>query len=157
MSFNLVVEMKIRVNNLREHWQQEINSHGFSVEILPAFDPDTWQGGFLPIKLVAMPDKYLFRLPKVVQIAGFEVDFRTESAVLRTATGRTLADLILQCFGAASLAIITDGVYHDPQTGESFKGPSAIARADWEMKAYVPYIDQRARTQHEFTCWADYE
>jgi hypothetical protein len=54
------------------------------------------------------------------------------------------------------LAVITDGVYHDPQAGESFEGVSAIKRADWEIMAYEPYIDQHARTQHEFTDWSDY-
>ena len=109
MSFELVVEMKCGVNNLRQRWQDEINSHGFSVEILPSFDPASWQGGFLPIKLSAMPDKYLFGLPKAIQISGFEVDFGTESAHFRTAMGRTITELILQCYGAACLAVITNG------------------------------------------------
>lgn len=156
MAFELVVEMKTGVKNLRQRWEEAINLHGFSVEILPSFDPVMWQGGFLPIKLIAMPDRYQFGLPKVVQISGFEVSFGTESAHLRSAMGRPLAELILQCYGAASLAVITDGVYHDLQTGESFEGVSAIERADWEIMAYEPYIDQHARAQHEFTNWADY-
>jgi hypothetical protein len=156
MAFELVVEMKTRVKDLRQRWQEEINSHGFTVEILPSFDPVTWQGGFLPIKLVAMPDKYLFGLPKVVQISGFEISLGPESAHFRSAMGRTLAELILQCYGAASLAVITNGVYHDPQAGESFEGVSAIKRADWEIMAYEPYIDLQARALHEFTDWSDY-
>jgi hypothetical protein len=156
MAFELVVEMKTRVKNLRQHWQEEINSHGFCVEILPSFDPETWQGGFLPIKLVSMPDKYLFGLPRVVQISGFEVSFGPESAYFRSAMGRSLAELILQCFGAASLALITNGIYHDPQTGESFEGAPALNRADGEIMAYEPYIDDDARAQHEFTKWSDY-
>ena len=156
MAFELVVEMKTSVKNLRQRWQDGINSHGFSVEIMPSFDPDTWQGGFLPVKLIALPDKYLFGLPKVVQISGFEVSFGPESAHFRSAMGRPLAELILQCYGAASLAVISNGVYHDPQTGESFEGASAINRADWEIMAYVPYIDHHARAQHEFTKWSDY-
>jgi hypothetical protein len=156
VAFELVVEMKANVKNLRQRWQAEINSHGFSVEILPSFDPDTWKGGFLPIKLVSMPDKYLFGLPKVVQISGFEVSLVSESAHFRSAMGRPLAELILQCYGAASLAVITGGIYHDPQTGESFEGASAINRADWEIMAYEPYIDHHARAQHEFINWSDY-
>jgi hypothetical protein len=157
MSFELVVEMKSGVKDLRQSWQDEINSHGFSVEILPSFDPASWQGGFLPMKLIAIPDKYLFGLPKVIQISGFEVDFGPESAHFRTAMGRTIAELILQCYGAACLAVVTKGVYHDPQTGESFEGASAVQRADWEIMAYQPYMDQRARAQHTFTQWSDYE
>jgi hypothetical protein len=156
MAFELVVEMKTSVKSLRQRWQEEINSHGFSSEILPSFDPDRWQGGFLPIKLVAMPDKYLFGLPKVVQISGFEVSFGPGSAHFRSAMGRPLAELILKCYGAASLAVITNGVYHDPQTGESFEGASALTRADREIMAYEPNIDHHARAQHEFTKWSDY-
>ena len=59
MGFELVVEMKTGAKDLRQRWQEEINLHGFSIEILPTFDAVTWQGGFLPIKLIAMPDKYL--------------------------------------------------------------------------------------------------
>ena len=157
MSFELVVEMKSGVKDLRQSWQDEINSHGFSVEILPSFDPASWQGGFLPMKLIAIPDKYLFGLPKVIQISGFEVDFGPESAHFRTAMGRTIAELILQCYGAACLAVVTKGVYHDPQTGESFEGASAVQRADWEIMAYQPYMDQHARVQHAFTQWSDYD
>jgi hypothetical protein len=156
MAFELVVEMQTRVKNLRQRWQEEINSHGFSVEILPSFDPDTWQGGFLTIKFVSMPDKYLFGLPKVVQMSGFEVSFGPRVAHFRSPMGRPLAALILQCYGAASLAVITNGVYHDPQTGESFEGASAINRGDWEIMAYEPYIDHHARAQQEFTKWSDY-
>jgi hypothetical protein len=156
MSFELVVEMKSGVKNLRERWQDEINSHDFVVEILPSFDPATWQGGLLPMKLAAMPEKYLFGLPKVIQISGFEVAFGPASAHFRTAMGRTLAELILQCYGAACLAVITNGVYHDPQTGESFECAAALQRADWEIMAYQPYIDQHARAQHVFTQWSDY-
>jgi hypothetical protein len=156
MSFDLVVEMKTKVDHLRQRWQDEINSHGFSVEILPSFDPDAWEGGFLPIKLGGMPDKYLFGLSNVIQISGFELSFGPESAHFRSAMGRTLAELILQCYGAASLAVISNGVYHDPQTGESFEGALAIKRAHWEVMAYEPYIDHDARVQHGFTKWSDY-
>ena len=110
MAFELVVEMKSSVKNLRQRWQEEINCHGFSVEILPSFDPATWQGGFLPIKLVSMPDKYLFGLAKVVQISGFEVSFGAESAHFRSAMGVPLAELILQCYGAASDARANGGL-----------------------------------------------
>ena len=156
MAFELVVEIRKRVSNLRHRWQEEINSYGFSVEILPRFEPDTWQGGFLPIKLVAMPDKYLFGLPKVIQVSGFEVSFTPVSAHFRSAAGRPLAEVILQCYGAACLAVISDGAFHDLQTNESFEGDSAIARADWEIMEYEPYIDEHARVQHEFTNWSDY-
>jgi len=155
MSFELVVEINSEVKNLRKRWQDEINSHGFSIEIDPTFKEAEWEG-FLPIKVTSLPDKYLFGLPNVVQISGFEVDLTPDAAMIRTAMGRTLAELILQCYGAATLAVITDGLYHDPQTGESFEGAAAIERADWEIRQYVPYIDEHARVQHPFTDWSDY-
>lgn len=157
MAFELVVEMKTRIKGLRERWQAEINSHGFSIEILPSFDPDSWEGDFLPIKLSAMPDKYLFRMPKVIQISGFEISFGPESAHFRSAMGRPLAELILQCYGAATLAVITHGICYDLQTNASFQGASAIERADWEICAYEPYLDQSAKVQRPFTKWSDYE
>jgi hypothetical protein len=156
MAFELVVEMRSRGNKVRQRWQKEINSHGFAVEILPSFDPDTWKGGFLPFKLVRMPDKYLFGLLKVIQVSGFEVSFGPESAHFRSAMRRPLAELILQCYGAASLAVITNSVYHDAQTGGSFEGASAITQADREIMDYEPYIDQHARAHHAFTRWSDY-
>lgn len=156
MAFEIVVETRTSVKNLRLRWQEEINAHGFSIEILPSFNRESWQDRFLPIKLLSMPAKYRFGLPDVVQISGFEVGFGPESAHFRSASGRPLAELVLQCYGAASLAVITDGVYHDPQTGESFEGAAAINRADWEILAYEPYIDHHARVQRAFTRWSDY-
>lgn len=157
MAFELAVEIRSAVSNLRQRWQDEINSHGFEVEIFPSFDPDNWKGGFLPIKIATMPDKYLFGLPDVNQISGFEVSIYPKSAHFRTAMGRTIAELIMQCYGAASLTVITNGVYRDPQTGESFEGHAAITQADREIMAYEPYIDDYARAQHPFTIWSDYD
>lgn len=80
MSFELTVEMRSGVKDLRQRWQDEINSHGFCIEILPSFNTGSWEGGFLPIKMSAMPDKYLFGLPNVIQISGFELDFGSTTA-----------------------------------------------------------------------------
>ncbi|MBS0201906.1 MAG: hypothetical protein JSS49_03340 [Planctomycetes bacterium] len=156
MAFELVTEMKTRLTELRLRWQDEINSHGFVVEILPLFDRDTWRGGFLPFKLMALPEKYLFGLTNSVQISGFEVSFASDSAHFRSASGRPIAELILQCYGAASLAVICNGLYHDLQSGHSFEGAAAIKQAHSEIMAYQPYIDQHARVQHPFTKWSDY-
>ena len=50
----------------------------------------------------------------------------------------------------------TSGVYHDPQTGESFEGDSALARAKQEIMDYEPYLDWHVRIQHKFIQWSDY-
>ena len=156
MSFDLVVNMKDPVRELRDAWQRAINAQGFEVEILPGFDPDDWGGGFLPIKLVSQPTEFLFGLPQIVQVSGFEVGFSPNEARFRTASSRTISELTLQCYGAATLAELTNGTYFDPQEGATFSGESAIQRARAEVLGYEPYLDAKARRQHRFTDWKDY-
>jgi hypothetical protein len=158
MSFDLVVEMTNTTSlpSLRQQWQAELVSHGFVVELLPSFHPGTWHGGFLPIKLISLPEKYLFGLPSIVQISGFEVSFAPSSAHFRSASGRPIAELALQCYGAATLAVITDGAYHDVQTNESYDSKSAIAQAHREIMDYQPFLDSYAKMQHPFTTWSDF-
>jgi hypothetical protein len=156
MAFELSVLMRARVDDLRSRWQDEINAQGFHVEIMPSFRHEKWAGGFLPIKIVSMPQAYLFGLQNVTQLSGFEVDFQPQSAHFRSGMGRTVAELVMQCYGAATLAVITNGVYHDPQTGDSFEGAAALERAHLEILDYAPYIDDRSKRQHAFTRWSDY-
>lgn len=153
MAFELIVEMRTPVRDLRARWQLELLAHGLHVEIFPGLEPDTWQGGFLPFKLEPLPDRYRFDMLGVVQLSGFEVDFSPGVAHFRSAAGRSIAELVLTCYGAACLAIITGGAYHDPQTGEAFEGRAAIDRAHWEILAYEPYMKHHARIQHPFIGW----
>jgi hypothetical protein len=156
MAFEIAVEYESIPQNLREDWENAFHDIGITLEIWPGFSPNTWNGGLLPIKLVKLPEKYLFGLENVVQMSGFEVDFDSKSAHFRTATGRTIAALILQCYGAALFANIGNGQYYDVQTDESFMGDDAIQRAHDEIMAYLPYMDKCARMQYAFTNWPNY-
>ena len=49
---------------------------------------------------------------------------------------RTAADLRLQCIGAATLALVTDGLVEDPQQGATFRSERAIANAQREANEY---------------------
>ncbi len=157
MAFELTVEFGNRPLDLRDEWTTHFADQGIRLEIRPGFEFQTWSGGFLPMKLESLPQEYLFGLQNVVQISGFEVYFGEDSARFRSAMMRPIAELILQCFGAATLCIITNGTYHDPQTGEAIKADGVIERAKQEIQAYRPYIDEHSKIQHEFTEWADYQ
>jgi hypothetical protein len=55
---------------------------------------------------------------------------------LTTTMGRSVADLRIQSFGAATLAIVTDGTVFDGQQGRYFTGEAAIANAAREADEY---------------------
>lgn len=156
MAFELFVTCETIPANLAEVWEKELSAKGIVVEVLPGFLPSEWAGGFLPIKLIELPESYRFRLPSIVQISGFEVGFTLNSAHFRTAMGRTIAELILQCSCTAILAAITGGMYIDPQTDKIYEGERALKRAHDEIMEYEPYMDDASRTQHGFTRWSDY-
>ena len=156
MSFELTVAYDSQPDDLKAKWEEELKKLGIIVEICPDFDSSNWQGGFLPMKLVKLPEQYHFGLTEVIQVSGFEVDFTDVSAHFRTSMGRTIAELILQCTCAGTLAVITGGTYFDPQTGNSFEGSEAIARAHQEILDHEPYLDNYSKTQHTFSDWSDY-
>lgn len=54
----------------------------------------------------------------------------------RTAAGRTLIEFRLQYFAAATLAILTNGLVEDPQTGPFLVGADAIQNATVEADGY---------------------
>jgi hypothetical protein len=156
MSFELAVEYRQPIADVKAGLEAELMAQGIHVEVCPSFSPADWSGGFLPIKLTRLPDEYLLGLPQVVQVSGFEATFSDISAHLRTTMGRTIAELILQCHSAAALAVLSKGVYHDLQTSEAVPADSAVARARQEVFAYVPHLNDEAKTQHPFTQWRDY-
>src|SRR6516162_3440284 len=117
MSFDLVVSMPYRPRELRLAWEREFAERGFDVQIYPDFDPQTWEGGFLPFRVAEAPYELTGVNLHDPVVAGFEIDFRGESAHLRTAMGRTTLDFALQCVGAAILAKLSGGEYVDDQNG----------------------------------------
>ena len=93
MSYDLVVSMPSRPDKLRQSLEREFFALGFDVEVYPGFDPQTWKGGFLPFRVTKAPCELIGIDFDVPVISGFEIEFETESAHLRTAYGRTTTEL----------------------------------------------------------------
>ena len=163
MSFDLTVYAPAWPDDPARVWQESLARHGLVVEVLPGFSPGRWRGGFLPFKLLVTPGSFAAagRYGQEAVRAGFEIDFQVESpadleamasraspmvaavyrksrqsAYLSTSMGRTVADLRLQCFAAATLAVASGGVVSDGQQGEAFVGDAAIQNAAREADAY---------------------
>lgn len=144
-------------------WREALTPHGLTVEVYPGFNAATWQGGCVPFRVVAVEGAFpaAHRYGQVPVVAGFEVAFlpvdadelndllseapaelrdrlraTTIAAHFRTAMGRTVADLRLQCFGAATLAEMTGGVLLDPQEGRYYSGRDALGYAARESEAF---------------------
>ncbi len=127
--------MKSSVNNLRQRWQDEINSQGFTVEIFSEFDRATGKEAIYPSSSSRCPTSICFGLAKVIQISGFEVDFERSPAIPKC-NGRPLAEFDPSVLRRGSLAVITNGVYYDLQTGESFEEPQHFSeplRKSWRI------------------------
>ncbi len=152
MSFDLAVFAQRVPQDLIPAWTQALAAHGLTVEFHPSFDGHVWGGGFLPIMVTsiapgAFPAAHRYSAPPFV--CGFELtvsDLEASSGhpggvpgryfELRTALGRSVADLRLQCFAAATLAIVTGGTVEDPQQDASFEGQEAIRNAAREADEY---------------------
>lgn len=163
MSFGLSVYAPRFPDDLATVWQDSLLPHGLVVEVLPDFSPGAWRGGFLPFKVTVAPGafKAADRYGRDSLLAGFEIAFRSEnsadleefaaeaspeaaaiyrksrhSAYLGSSMGRSVADLRLQCFAAATLAIAASGLVSDGQRGEDFLGEAAIQNAAREADEY---------------------
>ena len=155
MAFELIVSLPPDTSDLVPRLESQLQQTGIVAEIYPSFDLATWGGGCVPIRLCSLPTRYLFGLAQVEQIVAIEFYRGNCEVTLRTAMGRTIAELILQCHLAAALAVITGGKLFDPQEGEEFTGQAAVNRADFEIARYE--LDVAARVQHRFTRWEDYD
>jgi hypothetical protein len=71
----------------------------------------------------------------------------------RTAAGRTLIEFRLQYFAAATLAILTNGLVDDPQTGCYLVGADAIQKATAEADTYEARADPDDWQLPLFTGW----
>ena len=156
MAFELSVALTKSLENEKQNIENEFSKLGFKLELCPDFELKTWEGGFLPIKLIELPQQYLFNLSQIIQISGFELYYEDQHASLRTAMGRTIAELILQCYFAAIMTYLSEGTYIDPQTGNAFEGKDALKRAHEEIMEYEEFIDDSSKKQHTFTKWGDY-
>jgi len=149
MAFELSAALSKSIEN-------EFAKLGIKLEICPGFELESWEGGFLPIRLIELPQEYLFNLPQLIQISGFELYYDQGHASSRTTMGRTIAELILQCYFTAILTLLSEGTYIDPQTGDTYEGREALKRAHEEIMEYEEFLDESSKKQHPFTRWEDY-
>ena len=157
MSFDLVVSMPSRPDKLRWSWEREFAALGFDVEIYPGFDPQTWKGGMLPIRVTKAPRELIGVDIDEPVISGFEIDFEIESAHLRTAAGRTTVEFALQCLGAAILTKLSDGEYIDDQNGIVCKATDAFVAAAKETRYYLSTAGAEELAKYPFPGWAALE
>jgi hypothetical protein len=160
VSFSLEVFATVLPEDLWSTWAAALSDYGLVVERHPGFSPEKWRGGWAPFKLVVRHvsdgDQ---RYPGSAIAAGFEFDVgpnedgddlasqapATISPLISgartvfhfsTPAARTVADLRLQCMGAATLAAITNGAVYDPQQDAFFAGEAALANARREFEQY---------------------
>lgn len=161
MSFDLEVYVPTIPQNLNALWVEALAKAGLHCELPPWFDAAAWADNFLAIKVEVDPAK----VPTVAQhgvgpwVAGIELDISDYDPVrepvswappefqerLRrmrrrfafcTHMGRSALDLRLQCFAAATLAVLADGVVVDPQSGQCLAGKDALTNAAREVAEF---------------------
>ena len=154
MGFDLTVSTPARPANLKELWEREFAAIGFEVEIYPGFSPDSWDGGFLPFRVVAAPEEYIGLKLSETALSGFEIDFSPDSAWIHTSMGRTTTEFALQCLGAALLAKLCGGEYFDGQNGLECAGVNALEAVKKEIAAYLPHARKHGGlTSYPFPGW----
>ena len=154
MGFDLTVFTPHRPADIKTLWERKYAALGFEVEIYPGFSPDSWAGGFLPFRVAAAPELYLGLALGEPAVSGFELLFTADSAHLWTGVGRTTTEFALQCVGAATLAQICEGEYHDDQSGACYSGPEAVGVAKKEIASFLPLAQKaRALISHPFPGW----
>jgi hypothetical protein len=147
VGFELTVVAETVPSDLRSRWQQALQEAGLTCEFHPSFHGADWPGGYLAIKVTGIaPDSFAeaWRYDASIPfICGFELEVSaadhasdTRLFVFHTGSGRSVADLRLQWFGAATLALRTQGEVEDPQRGEVFGKDVALARAAREADEY---------------------
>ena len=65
---------------------------GAEIEIYPRFSPATWEGGFLPIKVLSLPEQLAGLLRSSPVLSGAEIDFDEGVASLRSPASRSVVD-----------------------------------------------------------------
>jgi hypothetical protein len=128
MSVDLIVFLRRSAMPSPSDWQQVIRATGLPVELDVEFDADTFKG-FLPCKLRGVVSGFEYYAsplsPKEAAEAGasgsdFSVTFVTHS---------DLKEFACSVVAAGALAQASGGLLVDPQSGESFAAPDAMAWA----------------------------
>jgi hypothetical protein len=156
MAFDLNVHLERLPDALKELWEQAFRAHGVELEIWPSFQPATWQGGFLPMRLRGAPAELVGVPISEDAAAGIEVWFDESGAYFRSAAGRTTTEFALQCLGAALLAELGNGSYFDPQAGETHASADAVAAARREIESFVAGAEDEELLVQPFPGWAAY-
>jgi hypothetical protein len=141
MGFSLEVQTKARPDDVASVWANALALRGMKVEFPPGFSMETCSG-VLIVKVLSAPAN-LVRVDLAEPVAAyFEVWIDEEGYGFSTASGRTTVDFAVQCLCAAALAEHTDGVYVDPQMGESAQGAGAYRLAMEEIEYFIGLPDE---------------
>jgi len=153
MSFQLFVDYHKLPDALSSRWETAFAQEGFQVEIFPGFEPRSWCGGLLPIRILQAPRELMgYTLPGE-GIAGFDVSVDDTSAWFRSPMGRCTAEFALQCVGAATLARVTEGKVQDPQSGREATYAQAMELARDEIRRFLGSVHLGACHHQPFPGW----
>lgn len=82
----------------------------------------------------------------------------TRCIELRSSAGRTLIQFRMQCFTAATLTVMTDGILQDPQPGGGyFSGATAIHHAAQRAERYEQDANPTEWNLARFTTWSAWD
>ena len=132
-----------------------LRRHGVEVEIYPSFDVGTWQGGFLPMKVLAMPLEYIGCALQSPALSGFEVDFGPKRASFRSPACRTTTEFSLLSLSAAAIAEITGGRLEIPEADLPPSELDPFLEAIDLLKSFVAESTEEDRRQSPFEKWLD--
>jgi hypothetical protein len=162
MSFSLDVLLP-SIPTKSTEWLDELRSVGLAAEPIPGFSFGGWRGGYLPCEVVETPSAFPAapRGSTGSVPAGFELDISGMDgeqlvrlvaaadpnvahllkdakyvATFSTPASRSVVDVRLQCFAAAALSIVANGILYDPQEGLCYSGAAAYAAAARQVSAY---------------------
>jgi hypothetical protein len=112
-------------------------------------DMDVSAGEYADIKLSALKE-----VPPSLRPA---LERATRCIHLHSSAGRTLIRFRLQCFAAATLSVMTQGVLLDPQRGGYLNGQDAIRHARQLADAYEQRADPEDWNLTVFTDWSAWD
>jgi hypothetical protein len=133
--------------------ERALRERGIILEVHPEFDPSDWEGGFLPMKVAAIPSSLIGTRLKPPSLSGFEVYFAVPEVSFRSAMGRTSTEFALMCICAGLLAFISRGTYFDPQSGIEADGRTAVDAAISAIRDYLKHAPKDEFRQYPWTKW----
>jgi hypothetical protein len=154
MAFELSVQSPNAFpKDLKTKWEAWLAKLDVEVEIHPSFDPASWTGGFLPMKVSKISDSLIGTPLRPPALSGFEVYFNRNTANFRSAMGRTSTEFALLCLCAAGLANAVEGSLIDPQAGTSISASEALTHVQSEINQFVKSARSRDLRQYPFSEW----